>query len=74
MKIKQLKDDKCIIEDDDYESLNYIIGALKKPYEKKLEREIELIKPIIKQIDFFKHREKLTDLEFEEVAKNIKYE
>lgn len=54
--------------------MNFIISALKKPLEKRYEREIGLIKPILKHIDFFKHKNQLTELEFEEVAKNIKYE
>jgi hypothetical protein len=51
-----------------------VITSLKKPIEKRGERDLELIVPLLQEIDFFKKRQELTKLEFEEVAKNIKYE
>ena len=63
-----------IIDGENHERLSDVIISLKKPIEKRVERDIEFIKPLLQEIDFFKKREKLTSLEFEEVAKNIKYE
>lgn len=51
-----MKEDKNIIEDDNYDMLNHIISALKKPIDKRYEREIELIVPLLKEIDFFKNK------------------
>jgi hypothetical protein len=56
MKIAKLKEDFNVIDDNDFERLNFIIYALKRPIEKRFEREISMIKPLLEQIDFFKNK------------------
>ena len=48
-----------IIDGENHERLSDVIMSLKKPIEKRVERDIEFIKPLLQEIDFFKKREKL---------------
>ena len=73
-KIKKLEENFNIIDRENFDRLTEVITSLKKPIEKRADRDVELITPLLQEIDFFKKRQQLTKLEFEEVAKNIKYE
>ena len=73
-KIRKLEENFNIINWDNFDKLTEVITSLKKPIEKRADKDLELITPLLEEIDFFKKRQQLTKLEFEEVAKNIKYE
>ena len=71
-KINRLTEDYNIIADDDYKRLNDIIGVMHKPGDKRVEKDLHMITPLLSKIDFFHN--KATHHELEEVARNMKYE
>lgn len=54
MKVKMLNENFNVIDGKNHERLTRIVTALKKPIEKRGEMEIDLICPLLKEIEFFK--------------------
>ena len=73
-KINRLIEDYNIIEPSDFDRLNSIISVLNKPGDKRVEKDLSLITPLLSKVDFFANKNKLSPIELEEVARNMKYE
>lgn len=73
MKIAQIKENFNILENDNFPRLKSIIKTLNKPTEKRQEKELQEIVPLLQKLDFFEVRNKLNAIELEQVAANIKY-
>ena len=54
MKVKMLNENFNVIDGNNHERLTRIVTALKRPIEKRGEMEIDLICPLLKEIEFFK--------------------
>ena len=54
--------------------MNSIITVLNKPGDKRVDKDLSLITPLLSKIDFFANKNKLSPIELEEVARNMKYE
>lgn len=65
MKITQIREGFHILEPDNFSRLKSIIKSLNKPFEKRTEKDLQEIVPLISKLDFFEVRNKLHPYELE---------